>query len=123
MKDYKSGYINLSLVTTRNEIIKNVAENTIEYDYLYNNYEKILNKVKKIYENDEKAKYAYLQMQMQEQINQYKEQQKKEQKKIIVKTLLINIFKTICSPIGLILFFLILFIWGYFAFAVQVLNG
>lgn len=123
MKDYKSGYINLSLVATRKEIIENVAESTIERDYIYNNYEKILNKVKKIYENDEKAKNAYLQMQMQEQINQYKEQQKKEQKKIIVKTLLINIFKTICSPIGLILFFLILFIWGYFAFAVPVLNG
>lgn len=123
MKDYKSGYINLSLVTTRKEIIENVAESTIERDYIYNNYEKILNKVKKIYENDEKAKNAYLQMQMQEKINQYKEQQKKEQKKIIIQTLLINIFKTICSPIGLILFFLILFIWGYFAFAVPVLNG
>lgn len=123
MKDYKSGYINLSLVTTRKEIIENVAESTIERDYIYNNYEKILNKVKKIYENDEKAKNAYLHMKMQEQINQYTEQQKKEQKKIIIQTLLINIFKTICSPIGLILFFLILFIWGYFAFAVPVLNG
>lgn len=123
MKDYKNGFINLSLVSTRNEIIKNVAENTIEYDYLYNNYEKILNKVKKIYENDEKAKYAYLQMQMKEKIKHQLEEEKTHQTKYLIQNILINIFKTICSPIGLILFFLILFIWGYFAFAVPVLNG
>ena len=123
MKDYKSGYINLSLVTTRKEIIENVAESTIERDYIYNNYEKILNKVKKIYENDEKAKNAYLQMQMKEKIEHQLEEEKTHQTKYLIQNILINIFKTICSPIGLILFFLILFIWGYFAFAVPVLNG
>ena len=40
------GYTNLSLKSTRDEILQNIPENTVERFYLDNNYEKILNDVK-----------------------------------------------------------------------------
>ena len=56
----EKGLINLSLKTTRDEVIQNVGENEFERNYIDNNYEKILNKVKKVYENDQKAKNTIL---------------------------------------------------------------
>ena len=46
----------LSLLETRENIIKNIAETSNESDFLHENYERILNKVKKKYENDFKAR-------------------------------------------------------------------
>lgn len=53
---FQNACINLKLTSTRNEILKNVAENEIEARWVDKNYERIFNKVKKIYENDMKAK-------------------------------------------------------------------
>ena len=53
---YTNACINLQLVATRQAILKNVPKSEIERQYLDDNYEKIFNKVKKIYANNEKAK-------------------------------------------------------------------
>ena len=73
----EKGLINLSLKTTRDNIIQNVGENEIERNYIDNNYEKILNKVKKVYENDQKAKNSILAYQLQQQQIKEQEQEKK----------------------------------------------
>lgn len=49
------GFLNLSLKITRDEILAHVAESDIEWHWINNNYERILNRTKKIYENDRKA--------------------------------------------------------------------
>ena len=49
-------YIHLRLKKTREDVILHVGESSIERDWLEDNYEKELEKVRKIYENDEKAK-------------------------------------------------------------------
>lgn len=111
----QKAYINLCLKETRDNIIKNVAESSIESEYVDQIYENTLNKVKKIYENDEKAKQALLQMQMQEQI---KQQQVKEEKRNIFYNLM-NILFLLFNPISLII---ILLIAGYFFLASPILK-
>lgn len=69
---FQNACINLQLVTTRQAILKNVAESEIERQYLDDNYERIFNKVKKIYANNEKAKI---------QMEQLKAQQEEEARK------------------------------------------
>lgn len=59
--------INLQLVATRQAIIDNLGESETEKRYLDNNYEKIFNKVKKIYANDEKAKIQMEQLKAQQE--------------------------------------------------------
>lgn len=106
------GYINLCLKETRDEILNNVPESDIEYHYINDNYEKILEKVKKIYENDQKAKQTLLQAELLEQ--QKKQQQEKDKTKKII-----TIFFILFNPITIIIYMLI---WGYFAFAKPVLK-
>lgn len=48
--------INLHLKSTRDSILKNIPESREEYNYLNENYEKILDKIAKIYINDAKAR-------------------------------------------------------------------
>lgn len=64
---FTNACINLQLITTRQAIIKNVAESDIEVHYLDDNYERIFNKVKKIYANNEKAKMQAEQLKIQQE--------------------------------------------------------
>ena len=64
--------INLQLARTRQAILENVPESEFERQYLDDNYERIFNKVKKIYANNEKAKI---------QMEQLKAQQEEEARK------------------------------------------
>ena len=64
--------INLQLARTRQTILENVPESEFERQYLDDNYERIFNKVKKIYANNEKAKI---------QMEQLKAQQEEEARK------------------------------------------
>ena len=92
----EKGSINLSLKVTRNEIIQNVGENEIERNYIDNNYEKVLNKVKKVYENDQKAKNTILAYQLQQQQIKEQEQEKKNKKWITFFNIIGNILKWSC---------------------------
>ncbi len=92
----EKGLINLSLKITRDEIIQNVGENEIERNYIDNNYEKILNKVKKVYENDQKAKNTILAHQLQQQQIKEQKQEKKDQKWITAFNIISSILKWIC---------------------------
>ena len=69
---FQNACINLQLVTTRQAILENVPESELERQYLDDNYERIFNKVKKIYANNEKAKM---------QVEQLKAQQEEEAQK------------------------------------------
>ena len=51
---FQNACINLSLASTRQEILDNVPESEFERNWIDKNYERIFNKVKKIYENDNK---------------------------------------------------------------------
>lgn len=64
---YTNACINLQLVATRQAILKNVPKSEIERQYLDDNYEKIFNKVKKIYANNEKAKIQLEQLKAQQE--------------------------------------------------------
>lgn len=116
----RKGYLNLSLKATRDEILENVPENDLEGHYVDDNYERILNKVKKIYENDQKAKEELQKIELQKQLTTALDQQriqqekkKKEEKKLDIFYLLTNLFFWIFNPISII----ILLILGYFVFA------
>lgn len=89
----EKGLINLSLKVTRDEVIQNVGENEFERNFIDNNYEKILNKVKKVYENDQKAKNTILTYQVQQQQQEKQEREEKERKKIIIFDIIGNIIK------------------------------
>ena len=65
---YKKALITLQLTETRTDILQHIPDSEIERNYLNNNYEKILNKVKKIYENDQKAKNEMLTQQLREEL-------------------------------------------------------
>lgn len=65
---YKKALYHLQLAETRKDILQNIPESESEFDYLDNNYERILNKVKKIYENDQNAKNELLTQQLKEEL-------------------------------------------------------
>ena len=69
---FTNACINLQLITTRQAILENVPESEFERQYLDDNYERIFNKVKKIYANNEKARI---------QAEQLKAQQEEEARK------------------------------------------
>ena len=69
---FQNACINLQLVTTRQATLENVPESEFERQYLDDNYERIFNKVKKIYANNEKARI---------QAEQLKAQQEEEARK------------------------------------------
>lgn len=52
----EDAYMHLRLKQTRDEILDHVPENDAEWHFVNDNYEKILEKVKKIYKNDFEAK-------------------------------------------------------------------
>lgn len=111
---YQRALYHLQLVETRNDILQHIPESEEELNYLDINYEKILNKVKKIYQNDQKAK-AYL---LTEQLKRVKEQKEIEeaekQKKQETKNIFFNliVFLAYAFMICIIPF---LFFYGYFA--------
>lgn len=74
LKNYinKNGYEkaknDLYLLEVRTNLIDKFTKNDFEYDFLNNDYEKIINKVKKIYENDQNAKNKILTQQLKEEL-------------------------------------------------------
>lgn len=64
---FTNACINLQLVTTRQAILENIPESELERQYLDDNYERIFNKVKKIYANNEKAKMQAEQLKAQQE--------------------------------------------------------
>ncbi len=100
----KNASINLSLKTTRDDILAHIPESREEYDYLNANYEKILNKIRKVYINDAKAQEQMQQIIIEKQIE---EQQRREEE--IKKSPIYKIFLGV-GVIAVILFFLIK--WG-----------
>ena len=96
----EKGLINLSLKVTRDEIIQNVGESETEKNYIDDNYEKILNKIKKVYINDQKAKNAIiahqLKQQQEKELQEMQEQEKKSQKWIIIFNIIGSILKWAC---------------------------
>ena len=64
---FQNACINLQLLSTRQEILDNVPESEFERSWVDKNYERIFNKVKKIYSNNEKAKLEYEQLKMQQE--------------------------------------------------------
>ena len=109
-------YINLCLLETRKEILKNIPETASEYDFINNNYEKILEQVKKRFENDQKAKNALQQIQAKAKQEQKERENKKTQ-------ILYKICSIIFSPLTLILFVIVLLVLGYYKFAAPILGG
>lgn len=106
----------LQKIDTRNAYLKKFGKSgVIVYDYLNENYEKILNKVYKKWENNIKSIEFEKNIQQKIEANKSNQEQQKEQKKIAIYKLLINIFFILVNPITIILYILI---WGYFTFAV-----
>lgn len=85
---YKLACINLQLATTRQDILEHVPENELERNYLDKNYERIFNKVKKIYENDMKAQEQKQQLIIERQIAEQQRQEEEMKKSPIYKILL-----------------------------------
>ncbi len=106
----------LQLSETRNDILQHVPESQQEYDYLDSNYERILNKVKKQYENNQKAKAYFLTEQLKEVQKQKEIEEAEQQKKQETKNIFFNIiaFLAYAFIFGLIPF---LFFYGYFTIA------
>ena len=107
---FTNACINLQLVTTRQSILENVPESEFERQYLDDNYERIFNKVKKIYANNEKSKQQIHQIELQKQFEKYQKQNESDEKfEKNVKTFF-NILKWICiiifAPIVLLFIFI-----------------
>lgn len=118
----QKGYINLRLLSTRKEIIENVGENFAERQYIDENYEKILSKVKQIYENDQKAKSEYMQLQLLEEQQKQQEEEQKQQEKEQNKNIILNILCYLVQ--GIKWLFIILFggIYLIFKFIYELAN-
>lgn len=93
---FENAYINLRLRETRDEILKNVPETDEELHYIDRNYEKILNEVKKIYENNKKANEEILKIQFNKQEEINRQQYMQEQKKINIFNIIGKILKWTC---------------------------
>lgn len=118
----KNGYINLRLLSTRIEIIQNISENALERHFIDENYEKILLKVKRIYENDQKAKDEYTQIKLLEEQQKQQEEEKKQQEEQQKKNIFINILYYLVQ--GIKWLFIILFggIYLIFKFIYELAN-
>ena len=107
---FQHACINLQLASTRNEILDHVPESEFERNWVDKNYERIFNKVKKIYENDYKAKQQIQNMMLQKQLEEQQRQEEQDEKfernvRIffsIIKWILIIIF----APIALLFIFI-----------------
>ena len=109
----QKAFYHLQLAETRNDILQHIPESEKEFDFLDNNYEKILNKVKKQYENDQKAKTYFLTEQLKEIQKQKEIEEAEQQKKQETKNIFFNlvVFLAYTFIFGLIPF---LFFYGYF---------
>lgn len=67
---YQEAFYHLQLSETRNDILQHIPESQQEFDYLDNNYERILNKVKKQYKNDLNAKNELLTQQLKQELEE-----------------------------------------------------
>lgn len=85
---YKLACINLQLAKTRQDILDNVPESEFERNYLDKNYERIFNKVKKIYENDMKAQEQKQQLIIEKQIEEQQKQEEETKNSIGYKILI-----------------------------------
>jgi hypothetical protein len=110
---YQKAFYHLQLVETRKEILQHIPESEVESEYLDYNYERILNKVKKQYENDQKAKNYFLTEQLKEAQKQKEKEEAKQQKKQETKNIFFNliVFLAYAFIFGFIPF---LFFYGYF---------
>lgn len=102
--DLQNAYIKLRLNETREKIIKDIATNDREGDYLQNNYERILQKVYKIFKNDIDAKQEL------QNIEEQKKQDKNEKKQAVLLTIFYFI-KNIIKYVFFIIFGIFYFIW------------
>ena len=107
---FTNACINLQLVTTRQAILENVPESEIERQYLDDNYERIFNKVKKIYANNEKSKEQIQLFQNQKQLEEQQKQEEQDAKFENGIKIFFNILKWICiiifAPIVLLFIFI-----------------
>ena len=107
---FQDACINLQLASTRQEIWENVPESEFERNWLDKNYERIYNKVKKIYENDYKAKQQIQNMILQKQLEEKQKQEEQEEKFERNVRIFFNILKWICiiifAPIALLFIFI-----------------
>lgn len=107
---FQNACINLSLASTRQEILDNVPESEFERNWIDKNYERIFNKVKKIYENDMKAKQEIQNMILQEQLKQQQIENEKDAKFENGVKIFFDILKWICiiifAPIVLLFIFI-----------------
>ena len=109
----QKAFFHLQLVETRNDILQHIPESEKEFDFLDNNYERILNKVKKQYENDQTAKTYFLTEQLKEVQKKKEVEEAGQQKKQETKNIFFNliVFLAYAFIFGLIPF---LFFYGYF---------
>lgn len=105
--------INLSLASTRQEILENVPESEFERNWVDKNYERVFNKVKKIYENDYKAKQQMQDMFFQKQLKQQQIQEEKDQKFENGVKIFFNILKWICIIIFLPIVLLFMLVYTF----------
>lgn len=91
-----AGLTKLYLKDTRNEIIEKIGQIEFEKHFINENYERILNKVKKIYENDQKAKNTIFAYQLQQQQIKEQEQEKKDPKLMTAFNMISSILKWTC---------------------------
>ena len=107
---FTNACINLQLVTTRQAILENVPESEIERQYLDDNYERIFNKVKKIYTNNEKSKEQIQLLRNQQQLEEQQIQEQQDTKFENGIKIFFKILKWICiiifAPIVLLFMFI-----------------
>lgn len=107
---YTNACINLQLATTRQAILENVPESEIERQYLDDNYERIFNKVKKIYANNEKSKEQIQLLQNQKQLEEQQKQEEQDAKFENGIKIFFNILKWICIIVFVPIVLLFIFI-------------
>ena len=121
---YTNACINLQLAKTRQDIIENVAESEIERQYLDNNYERIFNKIKRIYENDEKSKKRYLKLETQKQLEEIqKQEEKKQEHNSIIIAIFAFIFILVMSIIAINNFWLFMIICVVGTIVFSIINA
>ena len=107
---FQNACINLQLADTRQEILNNVPESEFERNWVDKNYERIYNKVRKIYENDMKAKQQIQNMILQKQLEEQQKQEEQDAKFENSVKIFFNILKWVAiiifAPIVLLFIFI-----------------
>lgn len=110
---FQNACINLSLASTRQEILENVPESEFERNWVDRNYERIFNKVKKIYENDYKAKQEIQNIILQKQLEQQQIQEEKDARFENGVKIFFTILKWICIIIFLPIALLFMIVYAF----------